>query len=294
MALELPEWQVRSYAANVHHKAQEAQEKILGACREESKTAERIGFDVLAAMEGESPTTRLAPTPNHQADHSRRWVFPRPWVFAHQTDDIEKLKQLHDPNHEYTIAGARALNRERMRRFITAARGSASEGEGTPTTVALPSAQKIAHGSARFTVDKAIEARTKLDTATGGERDLYGDYYILYTADDLRTLLKDSKFTSRDYQTDMALMTGKPPTGYLGFNWIQTSLLPTVSNVRYSVAWAKAAMGYGTNPAGHLEDVGPRLDLSMAEQVFLREFFDFVRIEDLLLIEIAIDTTAAV
>jgi hypothetical protein len=294
MPLELPEWQVRAYAANVHHIAQEMQEKVAGAAREESKAAERIGFDKLAAMEGESPTVRLAPTPNHQADHSRRWVFPRPWVFAHQTDDIEKLTQLHNPTSEYAIAGAAALNRERTRRLIAAARGNAAEGEGTPTTVPLPAGQKIAAGAARLTQPKVLQARAMLDTATGGEREMYGPYFIFYTADDLRTLLKDPLVSSADYVTQRTLMDGRPPSGYLGFEWRQTSQLPLVTTTRFTIAWAMKGMGYGRNTAAKLEDVGPRRDLSMAEQIFMRDDFEYVRIDDLMVIEIAVDTTAAV
>jgi len=224
MALELPEWQVRAYAANVHKLAQEFSNKVMGTTRSEEKASERIGFDRLAAMEGEQPVSRLAPTPNHMADHSRRWVFPKPWVFAHQTDDIEKLKQIHDPTSEYATMGAGAYNREMTRRMYNAARGSASEGEGTPTTVALPAAQKIAHATSRLTVDKVIETPAKLDAATGGERETYGPYYFMYTADDLRTLLKSSLFTSMDFVTHQSLMDGRPPPGWLGFNWIQTSV----------------------------------------------------------------------
>jgi hypothetical protein len=296
MALELPEWQVRAYAENVHHLAQEMQEKVAGRTREEARAAERIGFDRLGAMEGEEPTSRLAPTPNHQADHSRRWVFPKPWVFAHQTDDIEKLRQIHNPTHEYSIAGAAALNRVRTRRLIAALRGSAPEGEGTPTTVALPAAQKIAHATTRLTQPKVLQARAMLDAATGGERDMMGPYYILYTADDLRTLLKDPLVVSADYVTQKALMDGKPPAGYLGFEWIQTSQLPVVAGTptqRFTVAWAKMGAGYGRNTAGKYEDIGSRRDLSMAEQIFLRDMFDYVRIDDLLVVEIAVDTTAA-
>jgi Phage capsid protein len=296
MALELPEWQVRAYAANVYQKAQESKNKIDGTTRDESKNAAQIGFDVLAPMEGETPTSRLAPTPNHQADHSRRWVYPTGWIFAHQTDDFEKMKQIHDPNHEYTIAGAAAYNRETTRRFATAARGNAAEGEGTLISVALPSGQKIAHGSARFTAAKVIQARTMLDQATGGDRESFGPYYMLYDPDDLRTLLKDSTFTSMDYVTHQSMMDGRPPPGWLGFNWIQTSLLPVipplVTNVRFNLAWAKVAMGRGENSGGRSTSVETRPDLSDAMQVLMKSQFNFVRIDDKLVIEIANDLTA--
>ena len=297
MPLELPEWQVRAYADNVHHIAQEMQEKVSGCAREEVKTAERIGFDKLAAMEGESPTTRLAPTPNHMADHSRRWVFPRPWVFAHQTDDIEKLTQLHNPTSEYAIAGAAALNRERTRRLIAAAQRQRSRGGRHADHCGVASrAENRPWVNARFTQPKVLQARAILDGVTGGEREMYGPYFIFYTADDIRTLLKDPLVVSGDYATHGALMNGKPPSGYLGFEWRQTSQLPTLAgspNQRFTIAWAKKGMGYGRNSAGKLEDVGPRRDLSMAEQIFMRDDFEYVRIDDLLVVEIAIDTTAS-
>ena len=91
-------------------------------------------------------------------------------------------------------------------------------------------------------------------------------------------------------------MNGKPPSGYLGFEWRQTSLLPTLAgspNQRFTIAWARMGLGYGRNTGGQITDIGPRRDLSMAEQIFIMDMFDYVRIDDALVVEIAISTDAA-
>ena len=47
--------------------------------------------------------------------------------------------------------------------IISALIGSANTGKTGSTSVALPAAQKIAHGSAGLTIAKLVEAKQKLD-----------------------------------------------------------------------------------------------------------------------------------
>lgn len=291
--LEIDEWKVRAYAQNVHHMAQQALNKLRGTTREEIKIGERIGFDRLGAMEGETPTSRFAPTPNHQADHSRRWGFPTPWIFARLTDDMDKLQQIHDPMSEYATAGAMAYNREVDRRIIAAIRGTAQEGEQTMAGVVLPAAQKIAHGSTRFTFDKIRAALSLLLTALGGDPSMLGPLTMVYHPDDLQTLLDEPKITSADYVAIKTLMDGRMLDSYMGFQWRMTTLVPTEGTVRYNVAYAKGGVGFVANQGARSESVDRRADLSGAMQVMIKDQFNAVRIEDALVVEIANDLTAA-
>lgn len=297
MALELPEWKVRAYAQNVHHLAQQSESTLMGTYRTESRNAERIGFDRLAAMDGVVPTTRFAPTPNVAGDHTRRWVFPKPWRFGKLVDNLEKIQQIHDPRSEYAIAGAAALNREHDRRFIAAAVGPAAEGEETFLSVTLPASQTIVHATAGLTRAKILQARAKLDRATNTDRSTFGPYYMLYDPDDILFLFGDrtngDTWISSDFMAAQALMEGKPLASFMGFQWRSSTLLPVnSSNIRTNIAYAKLGMGKGDNPGVNKSRMDERTDLSYAAQIFLEEQFDFVRIDDALVVGIEIDTTA--
>ena len=297
MALELPEWKVRAYAQNVHHLAQQSDSTLMGLYREESRNAERIGFDRLGAMEGVTPTSRFAPTPNVEGDHTRRWVFPRPWRFGKLVDNLEKIQQIHDPRSEYAIAAGAAYNREHERRLLTAALGSAMQGDDTITTVPLPAAQILVHGTTGLTRQKIMRARALLDNATNADRTTFGPYVMVYNSEDINYLFEPVStggiWISSDFVSGQALMEGKPLANFMGFMWKPSTLLPVnSSNIRTNVAYAKQGMGKGANPGVNKQRMDERTDLSYAAQIFLEEQWDFTRIDDQLVVGIEVDTTA--
>lgn len=297
MALELPEWKVRAYAQNVHHLAQQADSTLMGLFRDEARTAERIGFDRLAAMEGVTPTSRFATTPNVEGEHSRRWVFPRPWRFGKLVDNLEKIQQIHDPRSEYAIAGAAAYNREHDRRLITAALGAAIEGEETVVSVPLPASQTLLHATTGLTRQKIMTARAKLDNATNADRTTFGPYVMIYNSEDINFLFDPVTtggiWISSDFMAAQALLDGKPLATFMGFMWKPSTLLPVTSgNIRTNIAYAKMGLGLGHNPGVNKQRMDERTDLSYAAQIFMEEQFDFVRIDDALVVGIEIDTAA--
>ena len=290
-------WQVRAYFDNVHHKAQESRAKVDGTTMEKTQNARMIGFPVLDVAEGETPTSRLAPTPDNTPGRTMRWAFPKPWRINLLEDEIDDLEHFWQADSEYVRSAAAARNREGMRRLLTAATGSALETQedtiGTAgTSVALPTAtQQIAHGSAGATKQKIVHARTILDDAVGGDVEVFGPYYLAYAPADIRFLLNDAELNSLDSVTQRQLMNGMPVAGLLGFNWIPTSQLASASNIRSWVAWTRSSMGRGNNRAGMKMRAGERSDLSYAFQVFRSDKFDYVRIDDKGVVEILVDTT---
>lgn len=295
MALE--GWQVRAYFDNVHHKAQESRAKVDGTTMMKNQNARMIGFPILDVAEGETPTSRFAPTPNNTPSRSMRWAFPTSWRINLMEDSIDDLEHFWDAESQYVMSAAAALNRTKMSRLIAAIRGSATETTedqfgSASTSVVLPTAQKIAEGATGFTRKKVIEARSILDVGTGGDVETAGPYYLAYHPDDINFLLTEAAFTSLDYVSRQALMSGQPVQGLLGFTWIPTVQMPTISNIRYTVAWAKMGVGCGQNMAGTKMRAGERADLSYAMQVFREDKFNYVRVDDKLAVEIAIDTTA--
>ena len=289
-------WQVRAYFDNVHHKAQESRAKVEGTTLEKTQNARMIGFPILDVAEGETPTSRLAPTPDNTPDRTMRFCFPTPWRINLLEDSIDDMESFWQADSEYVTSAAAARNREGAKRLFTAALGSALETTedtiGTAgTSVALPAAQTIVHGSAGLTKTKIVHARTILDGAVGGDVEIFGPYYFAYDPRDIRFLLNDAELNSLDSVTQQQLMQGMPVRGLMGFNWIPTSQLAIASNIRSSVCWARNGMGRGNNRAGMKMRAGERADLSYAMQVFREDKFGYVRLDDKMVVEVQIDTT---
>ena len=93
-------------------------------------------------------------------------------------------------------------------------------------------------------------------------------------------LLVDPQVTSRDFHIVSALTSGRVDTApYMGFQFLQTTLLPVASNIRECYVWHADAMGMlvGANLKVKVSD---RNDLSHATQVFVSGSFKGIRILD--------------
>ena len=295
-------WQVRTYYQNVHFKAQEAQSKVDGTTLMKEGRARMIGFPIIDPAEMEEPSARFAPTPNNTPPRQMRWVFPRPARINLMEDQIDEDEHFWQANSQHVLTAAAASNRLQIRRLVAAATGTALETTedtiGAPgTAVALPASQTIPHNSQALTRAKITAARTRLDRAVGGDSIMYGPYYHLYDPDDFQTLSADSPANTQlnplntlDSVTRQQLMDGRVVPGLLGFTWIPTSQLSVSGNIRSNVCWAKSGMGCGRNKGVKIR-AGERSDLSYAEQLFREEKYNYVRIDDKLVVVIEVDTT---
>lgn len=291
MSAEL--WQVRAYAENVHHLAQEMTNKVIGTTREQTKNAVMIGFSTMAQSEGVQNDSQFPPTPNTTPAKGRRWAFPARWQWNALEDQADAWDTIHEATNEYAIAGAASYNRIWTKRVIDAALGEAQSGnEGALTGVALPAGQIVAAGTDGLTKTKMIQTLSKLQAATGGDADMFGPYTFIYHPDDLIFILNDITLTSDEHTGVHALMMGKQVPGLLGFNWVMSSQLPVVSTTRSAVAYARSGMGTGRNTAGRKIRQDERADLSYTDQVYMEDKFNSVRIDDELVVSVNVDTAA--
>jgi len=277
----------------VHHLAQEMTNKLMGTTREQTSQAAMIAFSNMSPSEGVEPTSRFAPTPNTTPDRGRRWAFPATWRWNALEDQNDAWETIHLATSEFAITGAAAYNRIWNKRIIDAALGSASDGnEGALTLIVLPAGQKIAAGATGLTKAKMIEALAKLQDSTGGDADMFGPYTFVYGPLDLIFILTDITLTSDEHTGIHALMMGKQVPGLLGFNWVMSGSLPTVGTVRSAVAYARSGMGVGRATSGRKVRQDERADLSYTEQVYMEDKFNAVRIDDQLVVQVDVDTTA--
>lgn len=177
--------------------------------------------------------------------HSTRVVNMRDYFDALPLDRADIPKLIANPvtggHYAKTLVGKR--NRKIDNLIYRACRDSQLMKDGTST--ALPSGQKIAHGTAGFTKAKLITAR-KLFRANEKDSHNGEDLYIAYTADMLEDILGDTTLTSSDFMAVQMLQAGDVANKWMGFTWIPfEGIDPVSSSTYYTVAWCKSALHFG-------------------------------------------------
>lgn len=126
--------------------------------------------------------------------------------------------------------------------IYSAARGSQLKKDGT--SEALPSGQKIAHGSTGFTKAKIIQARKMF---RGNEADQHAgeELFMAYDDDMLEDVLSDTTLTSADFLAVKMLQDGDISGRWCGFKWIPFNGILTSGGVSYTIAWAKSGIHFG-------------------------------------------------
>lgn len=133
-------------------------------------------------------------------------------------------------------------NRRIDRIIYDAARGSQLLKDGT--SEALPSTQKIAHGSAGMTKAKLIEAK-KLFRSNEADEHAGEELYIAYNHMMLEDILSDTTLTSVDYMAVKMLEKGDLSGNWMGFKWIPFNNIVLSASTYYTIAWAKSGIHFG-------------------------------------------------
>jgi len=246
---------------------------------------EYLYWERLGASEAIELSSRHSDTPNIEAEHSRRRVAATPYVWATLLDRADAGRMLADPKGPYQQAGKNAQNRRKDRIILAALGGTAYSGKDGTTSVALPSAQKVAHGSTGMTIAKLLSAKQILDEAEAPQE---GRFFVC-PAESIIDLLNTTEVTSADYNTVRALVSGQIDT-FLGFKFIQTELIylenGSSTTTWYCYAYAKGAIGMGIigNPEVRLTE---RADKNYAWQPWISMDMGATRVEDELVVEVA-------
>lgn len=247
-------------------------------------TGEYLYWERLAATEAISLTSRHSDTPNIEPEHSRRQASAQPYVWATLLDRADAARMLVDPKGPYQEAARMAMNRRKDRLILAALGGNAYSGKAGGTTVALPSAQEIAHGSVGMTIAKLLNAKQLLDEAEAPE-----DRYFICPSESIIDLLGTTEITNADYNTVRALASGQIDS-FLGFKFIRTELVylenGSTTTTWYNYAFCKGAIGFGT-----IEDITVRLtersDKNYAWQAYCSMDMGATRVEDNMVVEVA-------
>ena len=283
MSVQITTAFVEQYKSNVFHLAQQKGSRLRDACRTETVTGKAHFFERIGASAAQKRTSRHSDTPRVDTPHSRRKVSLDDYDWADLIDQEDKVRMLISPSSEYAQAGAWAMGRAMDDALIAAATGNAFGGVAGGTTVALPSGNKVAHGSAGLNLAKLLSGKEIIDAA---DVDPEEERYVVCAAGQITDLLNVTQVTSSDFATVKALAQGDIDT-FLGFRFIRSERLGQDSDGnRQVLMFTKSALGLAIG-ADVQTRISERDDKNYATQVFLSMSIGATRIEEEKMVEIA-------
>ena len=230
-----------------------------GTITGESYTANMLDDDgsLLAAN-----TTRHGDTVWSDITHLTPLATMQDFYEALPVDRADEPKFLANPSGSYMDMLIRKRNRRCDRIIYDALRGTQTLKDGT--TEALPSGQKIAHGSAGFTKAKLIQTR-KLFRTNEADQHNGEELYIIYNAAMLEDILTDTTLTSADFMAVKMLQAGDVSGSWMGFSWIPYENIYNDGSTDYTVAWCKSGGQFGTGfVEGNVQRRGDKKDTLQA------------------------------
>ena len=265
----------QKFSRNIMPLAQQKESKLYDAVYKEDVTGvkkfvqDQIGVWAMQQVNGRAPAT-----PENDPLFGRRWGD----VYDYHDNRIlgreDKLKILSDPASMMTKSASGAIGRQIDDTIIDAALGTADYGETGSSSIALPSAQKIANGSTGMTVAKFLTTSRIFDDANV-EMD---DRYMVMHPKGKEDLLGDAKATSADYVNIRNLVAGNIDTFY-GFKIIYSTRLPVATTVTSAFAFQRYGLMLGEQ-GGAFVRTSERDDKSYMWQVYYAINHGAVRLED--------------
>lgn len=274
---------VEQYSANVQMLSQQMGSKLRGAVDVESIKGKQSFFEQIGKTTAQLRTSRHGSTPQIDMPHSRRALTTATYEWADLIDDADKIRMLIDPTSSYAKAAAAAMGRAMDSVIITAALGTAKTGVSGGTSTALPSTQKVVHGSAGLTVAKLLSAKKILDE---NDVDPSVKRYCVVSPEQIEDLLNLTEVKSSDFNTVKALAQGDI-NSFLGFEFITSNLLTAdATPSRQVIAFAADGikLGIGKDVTAKISE---RDDKSYSTQVYYCMDLGATRMEEEKIVEIA-------
>lgn len=269
---------VNEFRDNVMLLSQQRMSRLRGAVRVENFNGEKAFFDQLAPTVMQAVTTRHSDTPLIETKHERRMVVAKEYAWADLIDRGDVARTLPDFTNPYLVNAAAAVGRTFDTILINAADGIAKTGKEGGTNTSLPSGNIIANTVGQNTglnTAKLLAAKSMLDRA---EVDPSIPRFVCANATQMENLLKDNQVQSADYNIVKALVAGEI-SQWLGFNFIRTELIRTVSTDHRVLFWAQDGLLLGINYDVEAR-VTERDDKNYAIQPYLRMMAGATRMEE--------------
>jgi hypothetical protein len=274
---------VHAYTSEIHRLAEQSVSKLRSAVRVKAGiTGKTYNFERLGPSDL-VPITRHSPTPLLNPEHSRRRLTLSDRGGAILLDKQDQVRMLIQPQNDYAMNHAEAINRYYDDLIIAAAVGNSAAvaADDSVTNVALPAAQIIVDGGVGLTFAKVNQALRILNAAQVP----YGNRTAVISSWGLEDLLATTQATSADFVNLKAIQEGKLQGTWMSFDWIVSDRLPKTGDVRSAVFFHKRAMGLGI-AIDMFTAVSTREDLNYATQVYAAATAGAVRIEEALVVQV--------
>jgi hypothetical protein len=278
MSQQITTAMVEQYNSNFIVLSQQKGSRYRGTVRMETLVGKSHFFERIGSVDMVDSNTRHDDTPQIDTPHSRRKVSPITSRYSDLVDKADIRRVLIDPQSAYTTVGMYAAGRRMDQHILAAATGLAYAGETGATTVALPTAQKVAAASSGLTLAKLIAAREILEE---GDVDLDMGLTIAVRPDGLSDLLAEEELTSADYNTVRTLVAGQIDT-FMGFKFIMSNLVPSGK----AIVWQKNAIGIAVSAEPYVR-ISERADKNYSWQVFVEMDMGATRVEEAGVVEIS-------
>jgi hypothetical protein len=285
MSIQITTSMVKQYEGNVVHLTQQKGSKLRAHVDVHQVTGTSKFIEQIGSTAARKRTTRHADTPRMDTPHARRMLVVEDYDWADLVDGEDQVRMLINPTSKYAEAAAMAMGRSIDDAIIAAAVGTAYTGEAGSTSTSYDSANMtvaitevwpgVTSACAGLNVAKIITAGQLL-----GAQNIDPDEerYMAVNARQVASLMKDSKFSSNDYNAMRPLMDGKPVKFY-GFNMILTERIPLNGSDDRVIYWTKRgiALGVGRDISTRIDQ---RPDKNYATQVFASMTVGATRLEE--------------
>ena len=273
---------VQQFSSNIAMLSQQMGSLLRSSVDVESVNAEKAFFDQVGVAAAVARTTRNSDTPLMDTPHTRRMVTMTDYEYADLIDSQDKIRMLADPTSTYARAAAAAMGRAMDDVIIAAMHGTSKTGASGATSVAFPSSQQIAHGSAGLTIAKLLSAKELLDA---NSVDPSIPRFLVASPKQMSDLLGTTQVTSSDFNTVKALVQGQVDS-FMGFKFITSNRLPSNGTSRQVFAYAQDGIkcAIGKEPMAKIDE---RADKSYSTQIYYCQTLGATRMEEEKIVEIA-------
>ena len=270
---------INEYSDLVRHLSQQSNVRLRPHVTEISSGGEAYNFERLAQTDALQKTSRRATTPYIDDTWSRRVAIPQTWNHAMTIEHEDKVQMLVDPQSNYAMNQAYAMNRAMDDIIIASATGDALDGDGN--NVAFPAGQVVGDGTAEISFDLVTQVQEKFMT-----NEIMPDEAKVFVVSpaQVRKLMQLTEQTSGDYIRTQALQqlssTGIVPN-WMGFTWVVSNRLTqdVADTDTHCLAFTKRALGLAVNQDTFTR-IGEDPSHSYMIQVFSQWTMGCVRVED--------------
>lgn len=278
MSWEVDQHIVKQYGANVVALVQQGTSKFEGYFEKVPFTGKRFSIDRMGPTEVTQRVGRHADTQIISTPLDRRWGTCATFDWAELVDNVDKLKTLYDPTHEYSMNSAKAFNRKKDDIILAALLADVQYGEdGTFTLTWASQTDQIMteSGTNGLTLTKLIDLQERVGLA-----EFEDDTRLVMAVSprQITNLFNTTEVKSSDYNEVKALAQGKIDT-FMGFTFKRTTKLQKSGNMRRCIAFAEGAIKVGSQQEP-VTVINQRPDKNNATQIHTEMTMGGVRVEE--------------